>query len=333
MSEKSAHQLDHELAQQLIAERGPTLASIFLVAEIDRRKTFVEQGFGSTWDYLRRVHQQSDTMIHYRLSCARAVNRFPQVIEPLRDGRLCMTTLAKLMEVMNEANCDALLAEAMGKSVSHARRLVARERPKPVPKDVTTPLVSIPVAPQTRPPAPAAEQRVQTEILTESLARKHITVDAEYDDLLKRARGALSHKMPGAAELDILKEGLRQLIKQSEKRKGIVERPLPDKVATDGDISQSCRRTVWKRDRGCCQWRTEDGGICGSAHRVQFHHRQDRAKGGLGSPENVVLLCQTHHLLATEIAWGEELVSQFRRGPKNEAAHARPSQLDFPDGS
>src|SRR5215813_6342561 len=126
MSDKSALELTQELAHQLAAERGPTIATIFLIAEIDRRKTYVESGYSSTWDYLRRVHQQSDTMIHYRLTCARAVNCFPQVIELLRDGRLCMTTLAKLMEVMNEANCGALLAEALGKSKREAERIVAR---------------------------------------------------------------------------------------------------------------------------------------------------------------------------------------------------------------
>src|SRR5262245_30233421 len=84
MSERTPLDLRQELAQQLVAEHGPTIATIFLVAEIDRRKTYVEEGFSSTWDYLRRVFNQSDTMIHYRLTCARAVNRFPQVIEPLR---------------------------------------------------------------------------------------------------------------------------------------------------------------------------------------------------------------------------------------------------------
>src|SRR5262245_18990490 len=101
MSEKSAVDLDQELAHELTAERGRTVKTIFLVAEIVRRETFIELGYSSIWDYLRRVHKQSDTMSHYRTKCAAAVNRFPQVVEPLRTGRLCMTTLAKLMEIMN----------------------------------------------------------------------------------------------------------------------------------------------------------------------------------------------------------------------------------------
>src|SRR5262249_17322022 len=159
--------------------------------------SFVEEGFATIWDYLRRVHKQSDTMIHYRVSCARAVNRFPQVVEYLGDGRLCMTTLAKLMEVMNEANCDALLAEALGKSKRDAEKIVAGEKPKPVPKDVmrrvdsTFPGKSVQPIDSTFPgkseppamPVAATEQRVQA--LTGSLTRVYMTVNQDYIELLK----------------------------------------------------------------------------------------------------------------------------------------------------
>jgi hypothetical protein len=326
MSKKTALELNQELAHELTGERGHTIKSIFLIAEIERDEIFVELGYGSMWDFLRRVHKQSDTMIHYRLRCARAVMRFPQVIEPLRDGSLCITTLAELMKIMNESNCDELLAEALGKSVRHARRMVAKKKPKHVPKDVATSLVSIQVGAQET-HTTAAEQPVQTEILTESLARKHMTIDREYEDLLKQARAALSHKMPGAAELDILKEGLRQIVKQDAKRKGIVDRPRAERVAKNGKISQSVKRIVRKRDQDRCQWPSEDGEICGSTYRVQFHHKQDRGKGGEGTPDNVIQLCQRHNLLAAEISWGAERIAEFRKQPS--ATEDLQSQLEF----
>jgi len=42
---------------------------------------------------------------------------------------------------------------------------------------------------------------------------------------LASARSALSHTMPGASELEILKQGLRCIIRDHEKRKGLTERP------------------------------------------------------------------------------------------------------------
>src|SRR5215831_6142609 len=163
MSEKSPSELTQELAHVLAGERAHTLPSILLIADIERRQTFVEEGFSTIWDYLRRIHRQSDTMIHYRVSCARAVNRFPQVIEFLRDGRLCMTTLAELTKVMNESNCDALLAEAVGKSKRDAEKIAAREKPKPIPKDVMRPVESTFLGKwEPSVPVAASEQRVQT---------------------------------------------------------------------------------------------------------------------------------------------------------------------------
>src|SRR5262245_49583558 len=178
---------------------------------------------------------------------------------------------------MTEENAETLIAEAAGKSSRQVEQIVARLDPKPVPADIVREITVSPSAP-----------KVRTEVLTETLLRKHITIDAEYEALLAATRDALSHKMPGAAELEIPKEGLRRLVREAEERKGLVDKPRPDREATDGDIPQSVKRAVMKRDRGQCQWRTDDGNVCGSTHQIEFHHRQDRAKGGLGTPENIL---------------------------------------------
>src|SRR5215471_15559876 len=77
MNEKSPSELTLELAHVLAGERAHTLPSILLIADIERRQTFVEEGFSTIWDYLRRVHGQSDTMIHYRVSCAPSGESIP----------------------------------------------------------------------------------------------------------------------------------------------------------------------------------------------------------------------------------------------------------------
>ena len=121
---------------------------------------------------------------------------------------------------------------------------------------------------------------------------------------------------------------MRRTLKDMEKRQGLVDKPRADRVGNNGKISQSVKRIVKKRDQGKCQWRSEDGGICGSTHRVQFHHVQDRGKGGEGTPENIILLCQKHNLLAAEIAWGQGHVDRFRKRPRERATDERQPQLD-----
>jgi hypothetical protein len=331
MSQETTYEIVAELKDLLARERITLVPILEGIAKIEERELYLELGYDSMWAFLKRELGQSEAMIHYRLASSRMLRRFPQVTEPLRDGRLCMTVLASLARVLTEENVDALIAEAMGKPTSEVKRIVRGLDPKPVPKDVTTEsprsseVIALPIAAE---PIPmAAEQPVRTEILTASLARKHITIDREYEELFTRVRAILSHKMPGAAELDIIKEGFRAIIKQDEKRKGIVDKPRADTIGKNGKISRSVKRIVQERDRGKCQWRSEDGGICGSTYRVEFHHKQDRAKGGLGTPDNIIQLCEKHHLLATEIAWGEQHIAKYRKQPS--APEDLQSQLDF----
>src|SRR5262249_48913709 len=244
----------------------------------------------------------------------RFVQRFPQAVEPLRAGRLCITTLATLAPVVTEANCDAVLAEAMEKPKREVGRIKARLAPKPVPK---TSSARRPYLCQHR----LRKSAVQVEMLTEALARRHLPTDREFEDLLAGARSALSHRMPGATELEILKQGLRCIIRDHEKRKGLTDRPRPRKQpaasrSPNAAISRSVKRAVWQRDQGRCQWPTEDGGICGSRVRVEFHHVLDRGKGGPSTEDNLILACATHNQYAADQAWGRALMEKFRRAQR-----------------
>src|SRR5215831_18291442 len=123
--------------------------------------------------------------------------------------------------------------------------MVARLEPKPVPQDVVQRTDEL-VAPQ-----------AQTQVLTETLLRKHLTVDADFEQLLVEARDALSHSMPGASELEILKEGLRRIVRDAARRKGLAKKPRkqpPADLADTCELPRSVMRAVWQRDEGRCQW-------------------------------------------------------------------------------
>jgi 5-methylcytosine-specific restriction endonuclease McrA len=266
-------------------------------------------------------------MTHYRLTAARVLCRFPQAIEPLRQGQLCMTTLASLAPVLTGQNCDEVLAEAMGKPKVEVLRIKARLAPKPLPNDAvkrnpakSSPGGGSPVPAQVEAALPA----VRTEVLTESLTRRHMTTDREFEDLLTQARSALSHKLPGASELEILKAGLREIVRQHEKRKGIVQRPRKPAPRTEpakGDdaIPAQVKREVWLRDQGCCQWPTSEGTICGSRTRIEFHHRLDRGKGGRHTVSNLMLVCSVHNAYAADQVWGKAFMDRFHRGGSRDA--------------
>ena len=61
-------------------------------------------------------------------------------------------------------------------------------------------------------------------------------------------------------------------------------------------IPAAVRRQVWKRDRGCCSYVDRGSGRrCGSRHLLEIDHVVPYALGGSAEPDNLRLLCASHH--------------------------------------
>ena len=56
-------------------------------------------------------------------------------------------------------------------------------------------------------------------------------------------------------------------------------------------IPAAVKLEVWVRDGGRCQFRLENGELCGSTHRLQFDHVRPVALGGESTADNLRLAC------------------------------------------
>jgi hypothetical protein len=159
-------------------------------------------------------------------------------------------------------------------------------------------------------------ERDRVEPLTAELSRLHATVSRKFVAKLDAARDALSHSHPGATMEEILGAGLDLLLAQSARRKGLVVRPQRKlRPSKPGHIPAAVKRAVWKRDRGCCQWPVDGGGVCGSTYQPEFDHRTPEALGGSATVDEIRILCRRHNLLAARQAFGDEWMSRFIRIP------------------
>ena len=74
------------------------------------------------------------------------------------------------------------------------------------------------------------------------------------------------------------------------------------------DISQRVKEIVWNRDSKCCV-------VCGKPlpkHFANAHVFVRRSHFGLGIPENIVTLCQTHHhWLDSGLDWQHKYVKEI----------------------
>ncbi|MEI6225987.1 MAG: HNH endonuclease signature motif containing protein [Deltaproteobacteria bacterium] len=308
---------------ELARREHAALADLLLaVAEFDAGAVYRQLGFSSLFDFLHREVGLSRGSAYYRQVGARMVRRFPEVEEPIRDGRLCITTVSELAKVMTEENRAEVLPMFFGLSRQEAKQLVATLRPMelvpmrtvvtevpllapmdPAPveaPDIVQPVGRFVTHPGRNAPVPGPPRTV-VEPMTSTETRLHITVSPEFVALLKKAKAGQSHVQPNATDVQVLTAALELFVAQQEKRKASV----PAKV----------KREVVKRDGGKCQWPTNDGGICGAEVRTEIDHVVPRARGGPSTVENCRVLCRAHNLEAAREAYGDEVMDRYARNP------------------
>jgi 5-methylcytosine-specific restriction endonuclease McrA len=303
-------------AELLRRERGALAELLLSLAEFDRLALYRDLGFANLFDYLHRELRLSRGSAHYRQVATRLVSRFPEIVEPLRDGRLCLTTVIVLARVITDGNRHEVLPRFFGLSRQEAeqvaveirpadvvpRRTVLTELPDASPPDATAPS-STPVSAPTnvnkysRSIVELAPSRTLVVPLTPRESRMHITVSPEFVRLLARAKAGQSHVRPWTTDEEVLTAGLELLVAQQEKRRASV----PPRV----------KREVMKRDGGRCQWPVASGGVCGSTVRIEVDHVVPRGRGGSSTVENCRILCKSHNLEAARRAYGDELMDDF----------------------
>ena len=105
-----------EVVRLATGERQATVQLIVHLAELDKRRLYLPAGYSSLYAYCRSVLLLSEPEAYTRMTAARAVRRFPRVLDMLLDGSLNLTTLRLVNPHLTHLNHDGLLAAAAGKS-------------------------------------------------------------------------------------------------------------------------------------------------------------------------------------------------------------------------
>ena len=135
-------------------ENETTVELLLHLAEVDRRKLYLEQGYGSLYSYCVRGLRYSEPAANRRIACARVVLRFPGITKHLLTRELSLSTLSLVASILNEDNGAEVLDAIKGKSRREVELYVAGYRPRQrQPQEVVRPLVVAKPAPQ----APAGE--------------------------------------------------------------------------------------------------------------------------------------------------------------------------------
>ncbi len=266
------------LSDLLGRERVAMADFLVALADFDRQRLWLDLGHSGLFSFLRREMRLSKAAAFFRKTAAELIQRFPDIVEPLRDGRLCLTAVVELAKVITPENRAEVLPRFFDCSKREAKAVSAAIAPVEAPpmRTVVTPVRTAPpegtvrpgeltigegepgearAAVETPPPTPEpSRKRDNVEPLTAELSRFHVTVSRRFLDKLAKARDALSHSNPGASEEEILEAGLDLLLARDAKRKGLVEKPQKKARPCRPDhIPASVKREVWTRDQGRCQ--------------------------------------------------------------------------------
>jgi 5-methylcytosine-specific restriction endonuclease McrA len=333
------------------------------LAELDRRRTVVAQGYPSLFSFCTDFLGLSKASAFRRTTAARLLRRFPLVAEYLGDGRLNLTTLVELRDVLDEAHLVEILDRAAGRTEEQVRELVAALRPQAAPPDLlrklpdrrnhcsgsgpkpsvsnavepaarTQSLASVLAAAPVAPPSAAVRPEVRSAARLEPIApERHVlrvTVGPDFVADLEAVRQALSHKLPGGGLEEVLHECLRVTLAAVERRRLGAGKKRSAKEPPSGSryVPVAVRKEVWKRDGGCCAFVGSTGRRCNSCHQVQLHHLAPFAMGGPATAANLTLRCRVHNHHAAEQDYGAEHIA--RKVASHRARHKASTSPTIP---
>ena len=170
--------LRHDLKQLIVADRGNTALIVAHIAEFQDRKLYLEDGYGSMFDYCVRELGMSEDVACRRIRAAKAALRFPIIFRALADGRIHLTGISLLAPHLTTENAEALLEAAFHKTKTEIEIMVRQRFPK---RDLPTVITALDPAPGPAFAAPSSLVPALTPQLVENtsaLARIDIPVPA-----------------------------------------------------------------------------------------------------------------------------------------------------------
>jgi hypothetical protein len=141
---ETARALTEKLASLLRREQDALAEFLVALADFDRRRAWVELGYSSLFYFLRRELRLSNAAAQYRKVAAELIQEVPGMVDPLRRGELCLTSIIEAARVVTADNWKTVLPRFYGLSRREAMEVVAELQPHPAPpvRTVVTPIRS-----------------------------------------------------------------------------------------------------------------------------------------------------------------------------------------------
>src|SRR5512139_2578283 len=136
----TARDLSRQLAGLLRREHEAMADFIAALADFDRERRWAELGHNGLFMYLYRELGLSKSAAFYRKTAAELAQRYPQILDALRAGNLCLSTVAEVAKALEVEDLAVVLPRFFHASRREAKEIVAELKPvaSPPQRDVVT---------------------------------------------------------------------------------------------------------------------------------------------------------------------------------------------------
>ncbi|MBI1859611.1 MAG: HNH endonuclease [Deltaproteobacteria bacterium] len=123
-----------ETKAAVLKEKTQTSRVLDYLAEVDRRRLWLKEGYASLYDFCIRYLGYSEGETHRRVQACRLSQKVVEVKPLLENGTLSLTSLTLLSPVLEKANAQDLLPKVINKPSREVADILAKEFPEKIQK-------------------------------------------------------------------------------------------------------------------------------------------------------------------------------------------------------
>ena len=314
----STEELDRSTEKLVRAEKRNVALVIAHIAEMSRRKGYLDCGYKNLFDYCTRRLNLSEGSVARRIQVANVARRFPQVLVALAENRLSLTVAGLLAPVLIESNVEKFLGDCAGMTRREVEEYLVALRPKPV----FVPLIrKMPTkAPVEPPPVLTARPtpRVSPAILQPARPEVYnfrFSADRKFKEKFERLAEVLGVENSQQRMAEIMEQALdialdkKDVKRKRERRLQRVskssKKPCPGKISGKSRyIPSEVRERVHERAGYQCEFRGRDVTRCRQRTGLEIEHLRAFARDGSHNERNLRLHCGPHNRLTAERTFG-----------------------------
>lgn len=285
-------------------ERKITAYIITLLQEVEYRKLYLKNGYGSLIEFCIKELKYSESSAYRRVAAMRLSNDLPEVKTKIIEGTLSLSVISQAQTFIRQEEkssgkrlelCakNVLLKELENKSSREAEKILIEKSPD-----------------QIRP------ERIRA--LTTQKSELTLTLDESTLNKLNKIKWLVSHKNPNpsyAELIEIMAEvTLEKLDPEKLKTKSdtLKHKAAPTRLSlaqsmslthehkgmSDRYIPAQIKREIWRKSQGqCCFKSPSTNKRCDSRFQLQIDHIIPIAQNGATELSNLQLLCRKHNQL------------------------------------